>query len=154
MSNITKLKASAIFVDLENIALASDRKGVRFNLLPIMAHISEISSPVLRKAYGDWGRFAKYRNDFIDKAFDLVQVFGNGVSGKNGVDIQMSVDAIETIFFFPHITTIFLVTGDSDYCPLVRMLRKHERSIIGISWLECTSKIFREKRCLHSKLGR
>lgn len=138
MCNSTVLKASAIFVDLENIA--HGEKGDHFDISQIMARVNKINPPVLRKAYGDWGQFARYRSDFTDEAFDLVQV----AWGKNGVDIQMSVDALEAIFLFSHIGTIFLVTGDSDYCSLARVLRKHQRRVIGISWLESIGKAFRQ----------
>lgn len=145
MSNLTELKASGIFVDLENMARGSEQQGVHFDITRIMAHVGEISQPVLRKAYGEWGRFARYRTDFLDTAFDLVHLF-TIAPGKNSLDIQMSVDAIEAIFLWPHISLVFLVTGDGDYCPLVRALRRHGRQVIGIGWLEHTSKTF-QKQC-------
>ena len=143
MGTLTELKASGIFVDLENMAVAGERQGVRFDLSRIMTRVGEISIPILRKAYGDWGRFATYQEDFVDRAFDLVQLFSTP-PGKNGLDIQMSVDAVEAIILWPRIDIVFLITGDSDYCPLVRMLRKHGRQVIGIGWQHCTGKTFQE----------
>ncbi len=143
MNNVAELKTSSVFVDLENMAMAGERLGIRFDLAHLMTRVGQVSVPVLRKAYGDWGRFAKYQDDFVERAFDLIQLFSIA-SGKNGLDIQMSVDAMEAISLWPRITTTFLITGDSDYCPLVRMLRKHGRQVIGIGWLHCAGKAFQE----------
>jgi uncharacterized LabA/DUF88 family protein len=141
MNNATELRASGIFVDLEN--MANGQQGVHFDISQIMSRASAVSSPVLRKAYGNWGRFAPYRHDFMNEAFDLSQFF-KMPSGKNGLDMQMSVDALEAIYLFPHIELLFLVTGDTDFCPLVRVLRKHGRQVIGIGWLKSTGKAFRQ----------
>jgi len=140
MCNSTGLKASGVFVDLEN--MANGQKGNHFDICKIMACVGKISAPVLRKAYGDWGRFAKHRTDFTSEAFDMIH-YASMVSGKNGLDIQMTVDVLEAIFLLPHIATVFLLTGDSDYCPLVRILHKYERRVIGIGWSESTGKLFR-----------
>lgn len=144
MSSLAELKVSSVFVDLEN--MVGQRQGRRFDIAQIMSQVSEISTPVLRKAYGEWGRLAKfYRDDFIEQAFDLVQLFAIS-PGKNGLDIQMSVDSLEAIFLWPNISLVFLVTGDGDFCSLVRTLRRHGRQVIGIGWLEQTSKTF-QKHC-------
>lgn len=141
MNNSLDLNASAIFVDLEN--MVGGEHGARFDISQVMNRVGKRGIPVLRKAYGNWGRYAPYRHDFINQAFDQVQLF-NVTEVKNGLDIQMSVDALEAIFLFPHIKTIFLLSGDSDFCPLVRILRKHGRQVIGIGWLASTSKALRE----------
>jgi uncharacterized LabA/DUF88 family protein len=131
-------KKSAVFVDLEN--MAGGETSERFDISNVMQSINKISIPVLKRSYGDWGRFARYRDDFTGESFDLVQV-ASRQSGKNGVDIQICVDALEAIFLFPHISLVFIIAGDSDYCPLVRVLRKHEREVIGIGWLASTGKL-------------
>lgn len=134
----TELKASGIFVDVDNMVLG--QQADQFDIGRVMARVRQESPPLLRRAYGDWGRFAQLRPDFTREAFDLVQVG----AGKNGVDIQLAVDALEAIFFLPHIGTIYLVTGDSDYCALARVLRRHRRRVVGISWLDALAKNFRE----------
>lgn len=138
MCTSTELKASGIFVDVDNMVLG--QQAEQFDIGRIMARVRQENPPVLRRAYGDWGRFATLRPDFTREAFDLVQVG----AGKNGVDIQLAVDALEAIFFLPHIGTIYLVTGDSDYCALARVLRRHRRRVVGISWLDALAKNFRE----------
>lgn len=141
MNHQPMTNASAIFVDMEN--MANGQKGNQFDISQIMAYIGSSHPPILRKAYGNWGRFAKYQSSFTEAAFDLVQL-SQSKSGKNGLDIHLTTDALEAIFLFPHLTTIFLVTGDSDYCPLVRKLRKHGRQVIGVAWAERTGEVFQQ----------
>lgn len=143
MDNYTIPKASAIYVDLENMALTGEDLALEFDVSLVMERVAAYSRPILRKVYGNWHRFTKYGPAFMEAAFELVQCF-SGTSGKNGVDIQLSVDALEGLILWQHINTVFLVTGDSDYCPLVRTLRKLDRQVIGIGWLASTSKVFRE----------
>lgn len=133
---------SAVFVDLENAAQA--RPDARFDIGQLMERVRGQTRPILRKAYGDWGRFASFRHDFLKEAFDQTQLFGLGASGKNGLDIQLSLDALEALFLFPNIEVVVLVTGDSDFCPLVRMLRRHGRKVIGVGWRHSTSRAFRD----------
>jgi uncharacterized LabA/DUF88 family protein len=121
----------AIFIDFENIALWADRDFFDFELTPLIEYIQGRGPAVVKRAYGDWGRFLRYRDELMDLSIDLIQIY-SGRAGKNRADIRMAVDALETAMTRPHIKTFVIVSGDSDFGPLVARLREYGRYTLGI----------------------
>ena len=121
----------AIFIDFENIALWADRDFFDFELTPLIEYLQGRGPAVVKRAYGDWGRFLRYRDELMDLSIDLIQIY-SGRAGKNRADIRMAVDALETAMTRPHIKTFVIVSGDSDFGPLVARLREYGLYTLGI----------------------
>ena len=139
--------AAAVFVDAENMAVDRERGIIDFDVDRVMARINEISRPVVRRAYADWFKLRSLRAPFLRSGFDQVQTTYINRS-KNGLDMQLAVDAMETVLLNPSIKVVFLVTADSDFSALARGLRRHNRIVIAIGWREKTNQIFRNN-CDH-----
>ncbi len=131
---------AAVFVDVENMAWAN--AGAAFQVDRLMAHIQRESMPLVRRAYADWRSLGLYADAFHEGAFDQIQVSpANGQ--KNAADIHLAVDAVETVIGNAAIQRVYLVAGDSDYCPLVRTLRRHGREVVCIAWSNSLAELLR-----------
>lgn len=130
----------AVFIDLENVAI-----GVRearldtFDVKLVLERLVEKGNVVVRRAYADWQRFENYKRSFHESVIELTEMPGSKLTGKNSADIKMVVDALELSFTKPHIDTFVLVSGDSDFSPLVSKLRENNRFTIGIGVKQSTS---------------
>ena len=136
------LPAAAVFVDVENVALAPREHPGRFDLALVMEQISRDCRPIIRYAYADWGQHAAFRQMFLHEQFEAVQTSAIN-SGKNALDIQLAVDAIETVLVDDGPGVVYLMTSDSDFTPLARTLRRHDRRIVGIGWRAKTNQVWR-----------
>lgn len=105
----------------------------------IMEFINSVGEVNINKAYGNWSFFFGYSFDLQNHAVDLVQMFPRGSHGKNGADIRMAIDAIEDITLNPHITTVVVIGGDSDYIALAQKVRQRGKKIVGIGVKETTN---------------
>ena len=121
----------AVFIDFENIALWAEREYFDFELTPLMEYIQSRGPAVVKRAYGDWSRFLRYRDELMNLSIDLVQMYSVR-AGKNRADIRMVIDSLETAITRPHINTFVLVSGDSDFSPLAAKLREYGRYTLGI----------------------
>jgi uncharacterized LabA/DUF88 family protein len=121
----------AVFIDFENIALWAEREFFDFELTPLMEYIQGRGPAVVKRAYGDWGRFLRYRDELMDLSIDLFQIY-SGRAGKNRADIRMAIDALEIAMTRPQVQTFVIVSGDSDFSPLVARLREYGRYTLGI----------------------
>ena len=125
------LPLSAIFIDLDNMAIGLEGQLLDFDIGRVMAMLSARSRPIVRVVYADWVMMERYRRPFTAQGFDLVQItYVN--QAKNGADIQMCVDALTPALRRPEIGTIALVTADSDFAPLIRALRREGRTVLTI----------------------
>ena len=131
---------AAVFVDVENMAWAN--AGAAFQVDRLMAVIQRESMPLVRRAYADWRSMGLYADAFHESGFDQVQVTPAN-SQKNAADIHLAVDAVETVIGNAAIQRVYLVAGDSDYCPLVRTLRRHGREVICIAWSNSLAEMLR-----------
>ena len=93
----------------------------------------------INKAYCNWQWFAKYRHSLLKCAVELIQIFPPGASAKNGADIKLSLDAIEDVLRFPHISSIIVVGGDSDFIPLAQKIKAAGKELIGIGCKSSTN---------------
>jgi uncharacterized LabA/DUF88 family protein len=124
-------------MDFENIALWAEQEFLDFELTPLMEYLANRGSIAILRAYGDWSRFSRYREDLMNHAVDLIQIFSIR-AGKNRADIRMALDALETAIQRTQIDTFVIISGDSDFGPLVTKLREYGRHTLGIGPREVT----------------
>jgi uncharacterized LabA/DUF88 family protein len=127
----------AVFMDFENIALWAEQEFLDFELTPLIEYLENRGSIAIMRAYGDWSRFSRYREDLMNNAVDLIQIFSIR-AGKNRADIRMALDALEVAIQRAQIDTFVILSGDSDFGPLVTKLREYGRYTLGIGPREVT----------------
>lgn len=143
----------ALFVDFENVARGVRQRHLeeRVDLRAILAELEGQGRILVKRAYADWGYYKDYRSDLLQHGIEPVQVFAasrDREGWKNGADIRIAIDAIETAFRSPDITDFVLVTGDSDFLSLVIRLRENGRHVWGIG-LKNSSSQYLVKSCDH-----
>lgn len=121
----------AVFIDFENIALWAEREFFDFEMTALMEFLQTRGPAVVKRAYGDWSRFSRYRDELMNNSFDLIQIYSIR-GGKNRADIRMAIDAFEIAMTRPQINTYVIISGDSDFGPLVGKLREYGRYTLGI----------------------
>jgi uncharacterized LabA/DUF88 family protein len=121
----------ALFIDFENVAIWAEEHFFDLELNRLMEYLQSRGPVVVKRAYGDWSRFPKYRDDLLDNSIDLIQLYSVR-SGKNRADIRLALDAFEIATTRPQIETIVIVSGDSDFGALASKLREYGRYILGI----------------------
>lgn len=121
----------AVFIDFENVALWAEQEFLDFELTPVIEYLQSRGPVVIKRCYGDWSRFSRYREDLMNNAIDLVQIYSVR-AGKNRADIRMALDAMETAITRPQVQTFAIISGDSDFGPLVNKLREYGRYTLGI----------------------
>lgn len=121
----------AVFIDFENVALWAEQEFLDFELTPLIEYLKSRGPVVIKRAYGDWGRFSRYREDLMNNSVDLIQLYSIR-AGKNRADIRMALDALETAITREQIKTFVIVSGDSDFGPLVTKLREYGCHTLGI----------------------
>jgi hypothetical protein len=121
----------AIFIDFENVALWAEREFFDFEVTALMEYLQSRGPAVVKRAYADWSRFSRYRDALMANSIDLIQIYSIR-AGKNRADIRMAIDAFEISMTRPQVQTYVIVSGDSDFSPLVAKLREYGRYTIGI----------------------
>ncbi|MEE4300112.1 MAG: NYN domain-containing protein [Pseudomonadales bacterium] len=130
----------AVFCDFENIALgARDAKYAKFDIAPVLDRLLLRGNLVVRKAYCDWDRYKDYKKAMHEASFELIEIPHVRISGKNSADIRMVVDALDLCYTKPHLDTFVVISGDSDFSPLVSKLRENDRKVIGVGVRTSTS---------------
>lgn len=130
-SNYMMSNQIAVFIDFENVALWAEQEFIDFELTPLIEYLQSRGPVVIKRVYGDWSRFSHYREELMNNSVDLVQIYSVR-AGKNRADIRMALDAMETAITRPQIQTFVIVSGDSDFGPLVVKLREYSRYTLGI----------------------
>ncbi|MBN1145699.1 MAG: NYN domain-containing protein [Anaerolineales bacterium] len=121
----------AIFIDFENVALWAEREFFDFEITALIEFLQTRGPAVVKRAYADWSRFTRYRDEMMNNSIDLIQIYSVR-AGKNRADIRMAIDAFEIALTRPQINTYVIVSGDSDFSPLVAKLREYGHYTIGI----------------------
>lgn len=135
----------AVFADFENVALgARDAKFKKFDIDLVLGRLLDRGNVVFRKAYCDWSRYRPDAKILHERNFELVEVPHVRISGKNSADIRMVVDALDLAHTKPHVSVFALITGDSDFSPLVSKLRENDKMVIGIGVRQSTSDLLVE----------
>jgi len=130
----------AVFCDFENVALGvRDAKYEKFEMKKVLERLLLKGSIIVKKAYCDWGRYKDAKARMHEAAFELIDIPHLRQSGKNSADIRMVVDALDLCYTKSHVTTFVLITGDSDFSPLVSKLRENAKTVIGVGVKNSTS---------------
>ncbi|AOU99058.1 NYN domain-containing protein [Acidihalobacter yilgarnensis] len=130
----------AVFCDFENVALGvRDARYARFDMQKILERLLLKGNIVVKKAYCDWERYKEYKAAMHEAAFELIEIPHVRQSGKNSADIRMVVDALDLCYTKAHLDTFVIVSGDSDFSPLVSKLRENNKVVIGVGVKESTS---------------
>jgi len=130
----------SLFIDFENIALGvRDAKYTKFDINLVLQRLIEKGRIVFKKAYADWTRYGEYKREFHEAAIELIDIPQRGYTGKNSADIRMVVDAMDLVASKGHITTFVILSGDSDFSPLVSKLKENDKSVIGVGVKNSTS---------------
>ena len=134
----------AVFIDFENLALGFGGRRDRFRIEKVLERIVEKGKIVAKKAYADWSRFGGYAGELHQSAVELVEIPKRTQTGKNSADIRMCVDAMDLAYSKEHIDTFVIVSGDSDFSPLVSKLKELGKHVIGLGLTESTSNLLRD----------
>jgi uncharacterized protein (TIGR00288 family) len=133
----------AVFLDLENIALgARDAHFPRFDIQKVLERLLLKGHIVVKKAYCDFDRYKEFKRDLHEAAFELIEIPHVRQSGKNSADIRMVVDALDLCYTKGHVDTFVILSGDSDFSPLVSKLRENAKTVIGVGVKNSTSDLF------------
>ncbi|WP_134169501.1 NYN domain-containing protein [Paraburkholderia caballeronis] len=130
----------AVFCDFENVALGvRDAKIDRFDIKPVLERLLLKGSIVVKKAYCDWDRYKAFKSSMHEASFELIEIPHVRQSGKNSADIRLVVDALDLCYTKSHVDTFVIVSGDSDFSPLVSKLRENAKKVIGVGVKNSTS---------------
>jgi uncharacterized protein (TIGR00288 family) len=130
----------ALFCDFENVALGvQEAKYERFDIRKVLERLLLKGSIVVKKAYCDWARYKDFKAPMHEAAFELIEIPHVRQSGKNSADIRMVVDALDLCYTKSHVDTFVIISGDSDFSPLVSKLRENNKLVIGVGVKKSTS---------------
>jgi uncharacterized protein (TIGR00288 family) len=132
----------ALFCDFENIALGvRDAQYAKFDINKVLERLLVKGSIVVKKAYCDWGRYKDFKATMHEAAFELIDIPHVRQSGKNSADIRMVVDALDLCYTKSHVDSFVIISGDSDFSPLVSKLRENAKMVIGVGVKNSTSEL-------------
>ena len=130
----------ALFCDFENIALGTrDAKYSKFDIDKVLERLLLKGDIVVKKAYCDWDRYKEFKGAMHEAAFELIEIPHVRMSGKNSADIRMVVDALDLCYTKLHVDTFVIISGDSDFSPLVSKLRENNKTVIGVGVKQSSS---------------
>jgi uncharacterized protein (TIGR00288 family) len=130
----------ALFCDFENIALGvRDARYDKFDITRVLERLLLKGSIVVKKAYCDWDRYKEFKPSMHHAGFELIEIPHVKQSGKNSADIRMVVDALDLCYTKTHVDTFVIISGDSDFSPLVSKLRENNKAVIGVGVKNSTS---------------
>jgi len=132
----------AVLIDFENIAAGTEKEGLgRFDVESLMRHIKDKGRILLARSYADWGRFSRFKQSLLAANVTMMELTSHGMQDKNRADIAMVVDALELAFTKDFIQTYVVVSGDSDFTPMVLKMRELNKRVIGIGTRKSTSRL-------------
>jgi uncharacterized protein (TIGR00288 family) len=140
MTSQADITNMAVFCDFENVALGvADAKFAKFDIDKVLDRLLLKGSIVVKKAYCDWDRYKSWKGVMHEAAFELIEIPHVRMSGKNSADIRLVVDALDLCHTKPHVDTFVIISGDSDFSPLVSKLRENNKNVIGVGVKNSTS---------------
>jgi uncharacterized protein (TIGR00288 family) len=140
MANEPHTNSIAVFCDFENIALGvRETEYAKFDMNKVLERLLLKGSIVVKKAYCDWDRYKEFKRGMHEAAFELIEIPHVRQSGKNSADIRMVVDALDLCYTKAHVGTFAVISGDSDFSPLVSKLRENNKLVIGVGVKNSTS---------------
>jgi uncharacterized protein (TIGR00288 family) len=143
MSAPDSIATMAVFLDLENIAIgAHEAQFPAFDVRKVIERLLLKGHIVVKKAYCDFDRYKSFKRGLHEAAFELIEIPHVRQSGKNSADIRMVVDALDLCYTKSHVDTFVIISGDSDFSPLVSKLRENAKTVIGVGVKKSTSDLF------------
>lgn len=143
MSKDDSSATMAVYLDLENIAIgARDANYPKFDIQKVLERLLLKGHIVVKKAYCDWERYSVFKRGLHEASFELIEIPHVRQSGKNSADIRMVVDALDLCYTKQHVDTFVILSGDSDFSPLVSKLRENAKTVIGMGVKNSTSDLF------------
>lgn len=140
MATLQENVSMAVFCDFENVALGvRDAKYEKFDVEPVLERLLLKGSIVVKKAYCDWDRYKTFKAALHEANFELIEIPHIRQSGKNSADIRLVVDALDLCYTKSHVNTFVIISGDSDFSPLVSKLRENAKQVIGVGVKKSTS---------------
>ena len=140
MANQPEVTNMALFCDFENVALGvQEAKYDKFDIGKVLERLLLKGSIVVKKAYCDWERYKAFKAPMHEASFELIEIPHLRQSGKNSADIRMVVDALDLCYTKAHVETFVIISGDSDFSPLVSKLRENNKVVIGVGVKNSTS---------------
>ncbi len=140
MSQSSDTKIMALFCDFENVALGvRDADYAQFDIIKVLEKLLLKGNIVVKKAYADWSRYKEFRPPMHEASFELIEIPHVRQSGKNSADIRLVVDALDLCYTKEHVDTFVIISGDSDFSPLVSKLRENNKTVIGLGVKNSTS---------------
>jgi hypothetical protein len=135
----------AVLIDFENIAAGTEKEGLgRFDIDALMKRITDKGRVLVARAYADWGRFGRFKQSLLMSNVTMLELTSHGMQDKNRADIALVVDALELAFTKDYIQTFVVVSGDSDFTPLVIKMRELDKRVIGCGTRSSTSRLLIE----------
>lgn len=140
MNSKNETRIMAVFCDFENVALGvKETEYPKFNMGKVLERLLLKGNIVVKKAYCDWARYREFKPSMHEASFELIEIPHVRMSGKNSADIRMVVDALDLCYTKEHVDTFVIVSGDSDFSPLVSKLRENNKAVIGVGVKKSTS---------------
>jgi uncharacterized LabA/DUF88 family protein len=140
MTQSSDTKIMALFCDFENVALGvRDAAYAQFDIIKVLEKLLLKGNIVVKKAYADWSRYKDFRPAMHEASFELIEIPHVRQSGKNSAGIRLVVDALDLCYTKEHVDTFVIISGDSDFSPLVSKLRENNKTVIGLGVKKSTS---------------
>jgi uncharacterized protein (TIGR00288 family) len=132
----------AVFIDFENLALGfRGKRDKRFEIQKVLERLVEKGKIIVKKAYADWADYSEYKKPLHEAAIELIEIPKRAMTGKNSADIRLCVDALDLCYSKEHIDSFVIVSGDSDFSPLVSKLKENGKRVIGLGMKESSSNL-------------
>jgi len=132
----------AVFIDFENLALGfRGKRDKRFEIRKVLERLVEKGKIIVKKAYADWADYSEYKKPLHEAAIELIEIPKRAMTGKNSADIRLCVDALDLCYSKEHIDSFVIVSGDSDFSPLVSKLKENGKRVIGLGMKESSSNL-------------
>jgi uncharacterized protein (TIGR00288 family) len=145
MTKSERERSLAMFVDLENLAMGfQNQRKTKFDIQKVLERLVEKGKLIVKKAYADWNRYQNYTAPFHEAAIELIEIPKRSQTGKNSADIRLVVDAMDLAWSKAHVDTFVIVSGDSDFSPLVSKLKENGKHVIGLGMKGSTSELLRD----------
>jgi uncharacterized protein (TIGR00288 family) len=142
MTQPAETRSMALFCDFENIALGvRDANYPPFDIGKVLERLLLKGNIVVKKAYCDWSRYKEFKGQMHEASFELIEIPHVRQSGKNSADIRLVVDALDLCYTKSHVDTFVIISGDSDFSPLVSKLRENDKTVIGVGAKDSTSEL-------------
>jgi len=133
-------RSLAVLIDFENLALGlKSKRKKNLDIQKILERLVEKGKIIVKKAYADWSTYEEYKRMLHEAAIELTEIPHRGLAGKNSADIRLAVDAIDLCYSKEHIDTFVILSGDSDFSPLVSKLKENGKHVIGLGMKDSSS---------------